>query len=399
MVFLAKAGAEAVEHRRLSEAASCLGDARRLAKEHGHLLGEPAYWHLYDLSLLNGDLAGAAQLLDDLAVEAECPELVELERLFLDLQTHPERAAGVQDAARRIRAATPGAARSTVLRCALRSGQAGMMLDDFAAASADVDEAAAAATITSPLAVVPAFAGAALASVHGPDPVPTAIARCEGLLARLAPGELLTGAAVTLPLAVLLAMSDRARQAEQLLDQVDEVAAGLDLAELTTSAAHFRAAVYEIEERHSDALGAYRRALGASAIGQDESEAGAGYIRALIGLGRTREAVAHSAPWVFTGPSATRFALPDRGLAARVCLLRGDDGAAHDLARSAMAQALASSSLSGAGLALLESSAVLRSLGERSRADTAVRGAVQKFARKRDLPGLRRAHRLMRRDP
>jgi class 3 adenylate cyclase/tetratricopeptide (TPR) repeat protein len=401
VVFLAKAGESAVEHRHLSEAAFCLGDARRLAEEHGHPLAESAYWHLYDLALLNGDLDAAALLLDDLAVAAERPELVELERLFLDLQVHPERAADVQDSARRIRAAAPMLAQTTVLRCALRAGQAGMLLDDFAAASADLDEAlrAAATLTTSPLIVIPAFAGAALASVHGPDPAPAAIARCEGLLARLAPGELLTGAAITLPLAVLTAMSDRPDRAARLLDQVDELAEDLDLAELTMFAAHFRAAVYEIGEQHSDALDAYRRALGSSTAGQDVSGAGAGYIRALIGLGRTDEAVEQSADWVFTGPSRTHFALADRGLAARVCLLRGDRVSALDLAHGAVAQAQASTSLSGAGTALLESCVVLRSLGQDGPADAAVRAAVAKLAEKGDLAGLRRVSRLTRRVP
>ena len=401
VVFLVKAGEAAVDHRHLSEATFCLGNARRLAEEHGHQLAESAYWHLYDLALLNGDADGAARLLDELTVTSERPKLVELERLFLDLPTHPERAVEVQDAARHIRAAAPAPAQSTVLRCALRAGQAAMLLDDFAAASADLDQAlrAAATLTTAPLTVIPAFAGAALASVHGPDPVPVAIARCEALLARLAPGELLTSAAVTLPLAVLMAMSDRADRAAQLLGQVDELAEGLDLAELTTFTAHFRAAVYEIEERHSDALDAYQRALGTSTVGQDVSGAGAGYVRALLGLGRTGEALAQSAAWVFIGPSRTHFPLADRGLAAHLCLLRGDHAPARDLAHDAVAQCLASSSLGSVGTALLESSVVLRSLGEDEQADAAARGAEAKFARKRDLAGLRRVSRLTRSAP
>ena len=405
VAYLTTAGDAAAAERRLSEAAACFGDALRLGREHGHPAAESAYWQLYDLAMLRADHDAAASLLDELADEAAQPQLVELERAFLNLQTHPaqarERAAEVRELARRIRAASAESADPTPPRCALRAGQAGMLLDDFAEAAADLDEAlrTARAPDTSPLALVPAYAGAALAAVHGPDPVPVAVERCTGLLARLAPGELLTGAAIKLPLALLMAMDDRPEQAAELLDQVDELAADLDLDELTAYAAHFRAAVYEIGQRPAQALDAYRAALGSGPPDQDSTGAGAGYVRALIEIGRTAQALRDSAAWRFTGPDRTGFALADRGLAARVCLLRGDEAMAGQLAEAAVAEALASPSLRSAGTVLLESSAVLRLLGRDEPALAAARAAEGKFALKRDLPGLRRAAELIRRDP
>jgi class 3 adenylate cyclase/Cdc6-like AAA superfamily ATPase len=227
---------------------------------------------------------------------------------------------------------------------------------------------------------------------RGPMPVPTAIDECRRRLASHGAARPTVQVTLSCPIAVLLALDDRADEARACLTGAGRLAAELDIPESGVVLPIFRAAVESLSARPRIALDLLDRAaeaaerLGAAGLlGTARREAA----RLLLDEGRYAEAAEQLA----TIAADTELLRADRadldGLRGRLAAEAGAFDEALDLSQRAVAAAGATDSPIVQAVAHLDRAAVLARVGRREDSAAAAVLAGRCFAVKGHRPGQR----------
>ncbi|MGW4892557.1 adenylate/guanylate cyclase domain-containing protein [Kitasatospora sp. NPDC004240] len=247
-----------------------------------------------------------------------------------------------------------------------------------------------------------ALGAVAVSLWRGPEPVTAATARCRALLAEHGTGRRAVRATLNCPLAVLLALQDRPREAEARLADAGRLAEQLGYAEALVFMPVFGATVAALADRPEHALDLLDRAAEAGhRLGGLGGLAG-GLLtgitldasRLLLDTGRPERA-AHRLAVLGGAPALSPAdAIDLDGLRARVAAARGEAAPAlHHAERAVRAASRTDSPLLRATAALDRAHALLL-LGRSAEAATEAAVARAGFAAKGHLPGVRRAERL-----
>ncbi|AXI79178.1 adenylate/guanylate cyclase domain-containing protein [Peterkaempfera bronchialis] len=228
----------------------------------------------------------------------------------------------------------------------------------------------------------------------GPEPVPSAVARCRALLAEHGAGRRTVGVTLNCPLAVLLALDDRPEEARACLAAAARLARELGYAEAAVFLPVFAAAV-EVPagrpERAEELLLEAERAgreLGGSLPAAVSRE----LARLLLARGEWRRALCRVEP-DDRGLPLSEAADRD-GLLARIAALRGDHAEAERLAERACDRAGRTDSPVARAVAALDRAHTLLLTGSPARAADAAAEAGLGFTEKGHRPGARWAARL-----
>jgi class 3 adenylate cyclase/tetratricopeptide (TPR) repeat protein len=280
-------------------------------------------------------------------------------------------------------------------RACLRLGQARQRRGRYGAADDLLDRALGHAVAAgAELERATALGAMAFSWWHGPEPVETAIARCEGLLDRYVSGRRAAWAAVACPLAVLRATGGDTDAADVLLAGAEQVIGELGHAYAAASVPVFAAHVAGLAGRWDRAE---RLLTGSRAeyarLGDHASHAAAGLdlARALLHLGRPADAAA-CLPEQPDGPLSVATAA---GIRARLLAAAGEHAAAAGWAVLAVAESRVTDSTPCQGAALLDHAHVLLAAGDRAGAARLAGAARDRFAAKGHRIGLGRADQLI----
>ncbi|MGC5363615.1 adenylate/guanylate cyclase domain-containing protein [Streptomyces sp. DT24] len=232
---------------------------------------------------------------------------------------------------------------------------------------------------------------------RGPEPVPTAVARCRTLLAEHGGGRRTVRVTLNCPLAVLLALQDRADEARDCLAEADRLAGELGYAEAEVFLPVFRATVEALLGRRQEALDLVRRAdEAARALGAPGMLAAVGLDTARLLLDAGRPARARQRLTLVGPPEALPYAdtIDLDGLLGRLAAAEGAAERALRHVESAVAAAARTDSPLVQAVAALDRAETLLLLGRRTEAAASARVAGARFSDKGHLPGVRRAGRL-----
>ncbi len=223
----------------------------------------------------------------------------------------------------------------------------------------------------------------------GPEPVRSAIGRCNRLQSAHAEGRQAVRAALACPMAVLLAMATETERARELIVAAQKITDELSHAYAAATVPIFGATVeslagcFEAAERMLRGAAQRCRELGDSQL---YATAVRDLSRVLLSQGRTVEAL-ELADATLIGQTMPSTIAELRGISARVLATRRQDEAARRLSREAIEYADRTDSLVGQAMARLDSAHVRFIIGEREAAREAAEQAWRYFTRKGHVVG------------
>ncbi|HEY9390942.1 MAG TPA: adenylate/guanylate cyclase domain-containing protein [Mycobacteriales bacterium] len=222
----------------------------------------------------------------------------------------------------------------------------------------------------------------------GPEPVDTAIRRCEELLTEHVSGRRAVRVAITCPLAALHAARGDLTTAERLLAEAHGIVGELQHTYAAISVTVFAARVNGLAGRWDTAVELLEQARDTYARHGDQASvgvAGLDLARALLWSGLPRQAAGYLTDVDPDGPlSMAAFA----GMQARVSAASGQHDQAAAQARRAVEESLRTDSSECQGLALLDQARVAADAGERSAAHGFAHQARDRFAGKGHTVGV-----------
>ena len=230
----------------------------------------------------------------------------------------------------------------------------------------------------------------ALSLWQGPEPVPQAIGQCRRLLAEHATAGLTVRAALSCPLAVLLATTGPPESARELIADAQKIINELGHAYAAATVPIFAAAIESLAGEWERAIGLLEdaeRRCSTLGDGQLRATAQAERARALLELGESGDA-AFLAREISAGMTLMPVHTAGlRGVTARALAMRGQHAAAQQICGEALDAANRTDSLDCQATALLDTAHVHAAAGRHRAARAAAVRAWQVFGRKEHVVG------------
>jgi class 3 adenylate cyclase/tetratricopeptide (TPR) repeat protein len=230
----------------------------------------------------------------------------------------------------------------------------------------------------------------ALSLWQGPASVSSAIGQCQRLLAEHATAGLTVRAALSCPLAVLLATAGEPQAARELIGDAQKMINEIGHAYAAATVPIFAAAIESLAGEWDRVLGLLEdaeRRCAALGDAQLRATAQAERARALLELGNVDDAA-----FLAREISAGMTLMPAhtaglRGVTARALAMRGQHAAAEQICGEALGAANRTDSLDSQALALLDTAHVHAGMGQYRAARSAAERAWQVFGRKEHVVG------------
>lgn len=233
----------------------------------------------------------------------------------------------------------------------------------------------------------------ALSLRQGPEPVSLAIRQCRGLRVEHSTAGLAVRAALSCPLAVLLAMADEPGSARALIADARKINNDIGHAYAGATVPIFAAAIESLAgewERAVSLLQDAERRCSALGAAQLRATAQAERARALLELGKIDDALL--AGELSAGTTLMPVHTAElRGVTARALAMRGQHAAARQACDEALSAANGTDSLDCQATALLDMAHVHAEARRYRAACSAAEHASQVFGRKEHVVGRRRA--------